>query len=153
MAVPRTQTGLWLAVAAAVAVIACAAVWKGERHGFIPISGTDAIDIPLASIQPGEARFFSYHGHSGGDIRLIVARDDQGRVQAVLDACERCYPYHRGYRAAHDVLTCNFCGTSYRVGAMERGMAGCQPVKIPFRRVGQAIRIETAELERQSKLF
>ena len=74
-------------------------------------------------------------------------------MHAVLDACERCYPYHRGYHAAHNVLTCNFCATNYRLGAMERGMAGCQPVKIPFRTVGQAIRIETAELERQSKLF
>jgi len=153
MVASRTKARFWMAVAAAVAVLAVAAVWKGARGGFIAIGGTDAIAIPLASIQPGEARFFIYHGHAGSETRLIVARDDQGRVQAVLDACERCYPYHRGYRAAHDVLTCNFCATNYKLGVMAHGMAGCQPVKIPFRTVGQAIRIETAELERQSKLF
>jgi uncharacterized membrane protein len=153
MPVPRTKAGVWLGVAAAVAVLAFAAVRKRELGAFIPINGADAIEIPVTTIQPGEAHFFAYHGHAGGEIRLIVARDDQGRVQAVLDACERCYPYHRGYRAAHNVLTCNFCATNYKLGEMASGMAGCQPVKIPFRTVGQAIRIETADLERQGKLF
>jgi uncharacterized membrane protein len=126
---------------------------REQGGGFITISGTEAVEIPIASIAPGEARFFVYHARDGGETLLIVARDDQGHLQAVLDACERCYPNRRGYSADHGGLTCNYCATHYKVGEISHGMAGCQPVKIPFRTVGQAIRIGTLELERQSKFF
>ena len=64
MVVPRIKARVWLAVAAAVAVIASSAAWKHGRSGVTVISGTDAIAIPLASIRPGEARFFAYHGRA-----------------------------------------------------------------------------------------
>jgi uncharacterized membrane protein len=143
----------WLSVGAAVVVLVVASVLTHEQSEFISIGGANEVEIPVTSIEPGQARFYVYHARNGGETRLIVARDDLGRVQAVLDACSRCYPYRRGYSASHGQLTCNYCDTHYKIGAMAHGMAGCEPIKIPFRMIGEAIRIETAELERQSKLF
>ena len=153
MATPR-RAGAWLAFGATIAALALGLSLRREQAGaFATITGAQTVEIPIASIAPGEARFFVYHAHDGGETKLIVARDDQGRVQAVLDACERCYPYHRGYSADRNGLTCNYCATHYKIGDMAHGMAGCEPVKIPFRTVGQTILIERAELERQSKFF
>jgi uncharacterized membrane protein len=153
MAAWHTKASVWLGLGVVVAALVLAASLRRERGGLISISGAGTVEIPTASIEAGQARFFVYHARGGGETRLIVARDDQGRVQAVLDACGRCYPYHRGYSAEHSVLTCNYCANRYKIGAIAHGMAGCEPVKIPFQIAGQTIRIEVAELERESKLF
>jgi uncharacterized membrane protein len=107
----------------------------------------------MSSIAPGQVRFFVYHSHASAEVRLIVARDEHGEVEAALDACERCYMYHRGYAASHGEITCRWCGTHYKIASMSEGISACAPIKVPFNVVGDSISIQTADLERQSKLF
>lgn len=155
MSASRPKLALWIVAGLTTAAIAFGVATRPSRSDsdLTAIDGSDSVAISASSITPGQVRFFVYHARSGSDIRLIIARDDRGNVQAALDACERCYMYHRGYEAAHGVITCRWCGTHYKVGAMREGMSGCVPVKVPFQTAGQTIRIQTADLERQSKLF
>jgi uncharacterized membrane protein len=142
-------------ILAGIVIVACAFAirMRPARMELAAIKGLDTVEIPTSSIAPGEVRFFAYRTNTGGEVRVIVGRDERGKIQAVLDACERCYMYHRGYKAAHGVMTCQWCGTRYKIGSMSAGLASCVPVKLPFKTAGPAIQIQTAELERQSKLF
>jgi uncharacterized membrane protein len=152
---PSRKLILWIIAGLSAAAIAFGVATR-PSHSFsdlTAIDGSGSVVIPTSSIAPGQVRFFVYHSHAGADVRLIVARDDHGKVEAALDACERCYMYHRGYEAAHGAITCRWCGTRYKVASMNEGLSGCAPIKVPFRTVGQTIRIQTAELERESKLF
>jgi uncharacterized membrane protein len=147
------KKGVWIIAGIAIAVFAFAIRMRSARTELTAIKGLDTVEIPTSSIVPGEVRFFAYRTNTGGEVRVIVGRDERGNIQAVLDACERCYMYHRGYKAAHGVMTCQWCGTRYKIGSMSTGLASCVPVKLPFKTAGPAIQIQTAELERQSKLF
>ena len=151
----RRKLALWIVAGLTIAAVAFAIATQPSHSGSDVIAGdgSDSVAISASSIAPGQARFFTYHGHSGGDIRLIVARNDHGDIEAAFDACERCYLYRRGYEAAHGVITCRWCDTHYKIASMGEGLSGCAPIKVPFRIVGETIRIQTADLERQTKLF
>lgn len=144
---------IWIVVGVTVAALAFGIAMRPGRTELAAIKGLDTVEIPVATITPGEVRFFAYRSNTGGEVRVIVGRDERGKIQAVLDACERCYMYHRGYKAAHGVMTCQWCGTRYKIGSMNTGLASCVPVQLPFKTAGATIQIQTAELERQSKLF
>ena|ERR1700733_14742965 len=144
---------VWIIAGIVIAACAIGIRMRPARMELAAIKGLDTVEIPTSSIGPGEVRFFAYRTNTGGEVRVIVGRDERGKIQAVLDACERCYMYHRGYKAAHGVMTCQWCGTRYKIGSMSAGLASCVPVKLPFKTAGPAIQIQTAELERQSKLF
>jgi len=147
------KKGIWIVAGIVVAALACGIAMRPSRTELAVLKGLDTVEIPTSSIAPSEVRFFAYRTNTGGEVRVIVGRDERGNIQAVLDACERCYMYHRGYKAAHGVMTCQWCGTRYKIGSMSAGLASCVPVKLPFKAVGETIQIQTAELERQSKLF
>jgi uncharacterized membrane protein len=147
------KKSIWIVIGIAVAGLAFIIATRPGRTEIAALNGLDTVEIPISSIAPSEVRFFAYRTNTGGEVRVIVGRDERGNIQAVLDACERCYMYHRGYKAAHGVVTCQWCGTRYKIGSMSAGMASCVPVKLPFKAVGQTIQIKTAELDRQSKLF
>jgi len=143
-------------LAAGMTLFVLAALALANRpagSGVTSISGDGSIQIATSDIRPGDAKFFEYRDRDGGRIRFILARDDKGHIQAALDACERCYVHHQGYGAAHGELTCRYCGNRYRVAAIASGMGSCVPVKLPFQAEGQAVRIKTAELERQRQMF
>jgi uncharacterized membrane protein len=151
----RRKLVLWIVGGLIITGIGFGVAMRPSDSGsdLIASNGSDSVVISASSIAPGQAHFFVYHDHSGDDIRLIIARDDHGDVEASFDACERCYMYHRGYEAAHGVMTCRWCGTHYKIASMNEGMSGCAPIKVPFRIKGDTIRIQTADLERQGKLF
>jgi uncharacterized membrane protein len=151
----RQKLLLWIVAGLTTTAFAFGVGTRLSRSGsdLIASDGSDSVTISASSIAPGQARFFIYQGHSGVNIRLILARDDQGDVEAGFDACERCYMYRRGYEAAHGVITCRWCGTHYKIASMSEGLSGCAPIKVPFRIMGDTIRIQTADLERRSKLF
>ena len=152
----RRKLVLWIVAGLTIAGVGFGAAMRPShsRSDVIASDGSDNVTISVASIAPGQASFFVYHGHSGGDIRVIVARDDHGSVEATFDACERCYMYRRGYEVAHGVMTCRWCGTHYKIASMSDGLSGCAPIKVPFRIQGETIRIQTRRfLEHQAKLF
>jgi len=147
-----SQPRLLLVIGLAIAV--GTAYWRLDgTYSLTYVTGEDAINIAISGIGPGEVKFFSYQDHAGEKIRFLLARDSTNRIHAAVDACKRCYTYHKGYSSSDGRLICRFCGNQYKLEAMEAGLASCVPVSLPFQMVGEAVRIATAELEREHRLF
>jgi uncharacterized membrane protein len=120
---------------------------------FISVSGGDSVVIPADGLGRGQVRFYSYRDRAGEELRFILGRDSGGNVHAAMDACQRCYTYHKGYVSSHGYLVCKLCGNRYKLEAMESGLASCIPVKLPIQVTGQSVNIKAADLERERGLF
>jgi uncharacterized membrane protein len=111
------------------------------------------VNIPTDTLARGQVRFYSYRGRAGEELRFILGRDSDGEVHAAMDACERCYTYHKGYISSHGYLVCKWCGNRYKLQAMESGLASCVPIKLPIQVMGQRVKIKSADLEQNRALF
>ena len=120
---------------------------------FISVSGTDSVVIPTDTLARGQVRFYSYRRGAGEELRFILGRDSDGEVHGAMDACERCYTYHKGYISSHGYLVCKWCGNQYKLQAMESGLASCIPIKLPFHVMGQRVKIKPADLENHRARF
>jgi uncharacterized membrane protein len=133
---------------AAVALLASIELFiiAKSGSGFIAVSGADSLSISTDALARGQVRFIRIV--TGGRKASFHSRDSGGQVQAVMDACQRCYSYHKGYPWSHGYLVCKWCGNRYRLTAMESGAASCVPVKGIAR-----VQIKSADLEHQRGLF
>lgn len=117
------------------------------------VGGTDHVSVPLAKLTKGRVKFFSYHDRVGARIRFILARDDNGDVHAVLDACAQCGRYHQGYRPGDDEVICRYCGNHYRLRDMEKGEASCVPIKLPMTEQQGKVLVKVSDLEKEKAEF
>jgi uncharacterized membrane protein len=121
--------------------------------GFISVQGGDSVIIPTDTLGRGQVRFYSYRDRAGEQLRFILGRDSGGEVHAAMDACQRCYTYHKGYVSSHGYLVCKLCGNRYKLAMMSKGLASCVPAKLSFKTDGKTAKIDTAELEHNRHLF
>jgi uncharacterized membrane protein len=127
---------------------------SNQAPSFISVgSDSDLVTIPTDTLARGQVRFYSYRGRAGEELRFILGRDSDGEVHAAMDACERCYTYHKGYISSHGYLVCKWCGNRYKLQAMESGLASCVPIKLPIQVMGQRVKIKSADLEQNRALF
>jgi uncharacterized membrane protein len=141
--------GTGIAAAAALAALASPMV----RPRCAQVSGGDVIEIPLSKLIRGATEFFCYRDGAGERIRFILARDADGRVDAVFDACQQCYTFRKGYTVSGDYVICRLCGNRYRVSGMRSGRASCVPVPLPVDRKGDKVEVRVADLVKGSALF
>jgi len=120
---------------------------------FIQVAGDDVVGIQTSDLKPGSVKFYSYRDRAGAELRFLLARDSDGVLHAAMDACQRCYGYHKGYVTSDGYLVCKFCGNRYRLADMSRGLASCVPVKLSFKTDRQTAKITTSELEHNRHLF
>jgi uncharacterized membrane protein len=133
----------------------CLTALLGVSHGprFINVTGESAVAIQAGDLKPGSVEFYSYRDRAGAELRFLLARDPGGAIHGAMDACQRCYSYHKGYIASDGYLVCKLCGNRYKLATMESGRASCVPVKLPIQVSGQGVKIKSADLERQRGLF
>jgi uncharacterized membrane protein len=117
------------------------------------VGGNDRITIPLSQLTAGAVSFFCYHNAAGDRLRFILARDADGKVHSVVDACRQCGKFHEGYTTAHGELICRFCGNKYQVADIERGQASCVPLGLPSRQHSDHVEIRVSDLKQVSRLF
>ena len=135
----------------AVAAISFAAL--GNEPTLIEVTGKGTISIPTASLRRGEAKFFLYKGDNGSRVKFIVARDETGRVEAAVDACERCAAYGQGYTSSKGYVTCRYCGNRYGLHSLSTGWGSCVPLKLNYVVRDDDVQIRTAELDRWRRVF
>jgi uncharacterized membrane protein len=141
-------------IALALLVAGTALLSIGMRGpSFISVSGGNSVIIPIDTLGKGQVRFYSYSDRAGKELRFILGRDSSGEVHAAMDACQRCYTYHKGYVSSHGYLVCKWCGNRYKLEAMESGLASCVPVKLPIQIIGQRVKIKSVDLEHERGLF
>jgi uncharacterized membrane protein len=125
-----------------------------QAPSFISVrTDSDSVIIPTQTLDRDQVKFYSYRDRAGEELRFILARDSNGEVHAAMDACQRCFTYHKGYIWSHGYLVCKFCGNRYKLQAMETGLGSCVPVRLPMRASGHNVNIKSAALERERGLF
>jgi uncharacterized membrane protein len=117
------------------------------------VAGVSVIEIPLAKLMRGATEFFCYRDNAGERIRFILARDANGHVNAVFDACRQCYTFHKGYTVSGNYVVCRLCGNRYRIRNMRTGKASCVPVPLPVERKGKQLEVKVADLKKGGALF
>jgi uncharacterized membrane protein len=141
-------------VVVAVLLVATAAYLAADvRPSATPVFGTGTLSIPVSDLGAGEVKFFSYRADPASQIRFLLARDSDGRLHGALDACQRCYTYHRGYRSSDGYLVCRVCGNRYKIDKLTTGIASCAPVNLKYRSTGKTVQIQTSDLKGARTFF
>jgi len=144
---------LWIIATAGIAMIALLLGTSSLRPHCTPVSGIEQISIPLGQVGRGVSSFFCHRDEGGKRLRFILARDEEGNVHSVLDACRQCSSYHKGYASSDGDLVCRLCGNRYQLSAMEKGRASCVPVELPNRQHNGIVEIQVSDLKRGRALF
>lgn len=139
--------------AAAILIAAAAGVlaFHSARPGCDPVSGGSTLAIDSARVAD-KAAFYCYKD-AGRKLRFILARGSDGKIRSVMDACEQCYPFHKGFTATGGELVCRLCGNRYPINHMLAGKASCVPVALPSREEGGRISIRSADVKKFGWLF
>ena len=118
-----------------------------NRHFEKVLASTDGqVRVPVATIAPGQVRFFDYLNRGNQEVRFLVARDKRGELQVAFDAAENDYKRKLGFRQEGDWLVNNKCGTAVRLEEVNAGTSGCRPVPLAHRVLGQTLVVRDADL-------
>jgi len=117
------------------------------------LTGSSTLIIPVAKLARGTVHFFCYRDSAGAQVRFVLARGTDDRMQSVFDACRQCYKFHRGYTSSGAELICRLCGNRYKIKDMHIGKASCVPVSLPVAQNGDAVRVKITDLKNGRSLF
>jgi uncharacterized membrane protein len=117
------------------------------------LNGATTLTIKLDDIAPGTVRAFCYRDRGGQKLRFLLARDANGTVHTVFDACEQCYKFHKGYSYSGGYLICRVCGNRYPIAEMNAGKASCVPVPLKSKTEHAEARIKVADVKAGKWLF
>lgn len=118
-----------------------------------PLTGDETVSASVDDLRPGTAQFYCYRDRNGRELRFVIARQNDGTLRSVFDACRQCYRYHKGYTITDGFLVCRLCGNRYKIDQMQDGVASCQPVHLEHNRRGNKVEIKVAALEQGQALF
>ena len=157
---PRRRTGLHiaLAVAALVVVAIVAVVVINGRGGADTATATAApagggdVTIPVAQVSDGKAHFYTYDVN-GTTVKYFVLASKDGKIRAALDACEVCYPQHKGYHQQGDAMQCNNCGKVFPSAQINVITGGCNPIPLKRSITGDNLTITTGSLQAGQQYF
>lgn len=149
----RRARRFWILLATVGIVVALALGSSAMRPRCVAVDGEEAVSVPLARLARGAVSFFCYRDSAGARLRFILARDEDGKVHSVFDACRQCYSYQKGYTASRGDLVCRLCGNRYEIKSMEKGHASCVPINLPNRQHGDVVEVKVSDLKRGKALF
>ena len=90
---------------------------------------SNVIKLPLSTFEDGLAHFYSYN-IGGTLVEFFVLKSSDGVVRAAFNACDVCYPAHKGYRQEGDEMVCNNCGRRFPSRLINEVSGGCNPVPL-----------------------
>lgn len=111
------------------------------------------IQIPLAEVSSGQAKFYQYKTASGKPTRFFVIKSSDGVYRAAADACVVCYREKKGYRQQGDDMVCNNCRKHFPSAYVNEVTGGCNPDGIPRTIQGDKLLIAASDLEARADLF
>jgi uncharacterized membrane protein len=135
-------------------ILAGVAWWSVSDPGCVPVdvqAGTIALNV--WQLARGSTRKYCARLGDGRSVRFIVARDSDGTLRAVLDACRACYLHNLGYEASGHTIICRYCRNRYSFHALSVGAASCSPFALPFRERAGLLTIQEPDLEAGERLF
>ncbi len=93
------------------------------------VNNPDTLEVPLASLPLGKARYFEYSTERG-PIRFFVIRTSEEHVRAAIDECETCKSERAGYAQSESRMICRDCGKSVQVDQVGEFSGGCNPIHL-----------------------
>jgi len=117
------------------------------------LNGAVTLTIKLGDLAPGTVRAFCYRDPTGQRLQFLLARDSNGKVQTVFDACGQCYKFHKGYSYSGGYLICRLCGNRYPIPQMKAGKASCVPVPLSSKIDQGEARIKVTDVKAGKWLF
>jgi uncharacterized membrane protein len=149
----RLSFGAKLATILACTIVAITVTRRFDGARCVQLTSLDAVSVSIAGLARGTASFFCYRDSAGQQLRFLLARDDDGKVNGVFDACGQCYRYHQGYTVAGRYIVCRLCGNRYPLADVHKGLASCTPVKLPVKQHGEQVQVRVADLRKGRPLF
>lgn len=87
-------------------------------------------------------------------IEYILVRASNGDIKSTFNACDVCYPSHKGYSQSGTKLRCNNCGNSYDIDALgNQGSGGCWPGHLVHSLDGDSVVINVSDLVKGEYYF
>jgi hypothetical protein len=81
------------------------------------------------------------------DIDYIIVKASDGSIKSCFNACDVCYPAHKGYTQKSNLLQCNNCGNKYNIDQLgNQGAGGCWPGHLPHTIEGDNVVIKISDL-------
>ena len=96
--------------------------------------------------------FFRYAA-GGKEVVFLVAKDKNGDIKTAFDACITCYRHKQGYTQDADCVVCTYCGTTFDIEKLDKGLGNCVPIRIKHQLEGDTVTITQAEIEAGEKWF
>ena len=101
-----------------------------SESSFKEVARSEFINIPVAEVDDGKAKFYSYKAESGRDVKFFVMKSSDGVYRAALDTCDVCYRAKKGYVQVGDQMVCRKCGQSFPSALVNEVSGGCNPVPL-----------------------
>jgi len=160
----RRSRRIGVAVAVGVILVAAGFVYIAKfadrgGGGYSPASGTQNysndtyLSIPVSEAGTS-ARFYTYDAN-GTTVRFFLVNGSDGKMHVAADACDVCYPVHKGYSQAGQQMRCNNCGRVFSINDIgtKNTAGGCWPSRIPIKVEGGLVHIAKADLDAKVYLF
>jgi len=149
---PRSVAAIALLVGVAGAVLAW---WLPPTYGCVAVNGaSNTLLLNVDRLARGTAQKYCWKlPDRAKTVRFIVARQNDGAINVVLDACRVCYLNNLGYERTRGGLVCRFCGNRYSIDSLKIGRMSCLPFKLPFERDRGLLKIKISDLRANSRFF
>jgi uncharacterized membrane protein len=160
----RRQRIIRVAVAAGVILLAAGLVYLVRfadigGGGYAPASSTLGFSndtyVSIPATEAGTfAKYYSYDAN-GTTVRFFLVKGADGNVHCAADACDVCYPLHKGYSQSGQSMRCNNCGKVFAINDIgtKNTAGGCWPSRLPFNVEGGFVRIARSDLDGNAYLF
>ena len=118
-----------------------------------PVVAVDGeVRLPAAPLADGKARFYTLVVN-GKALPFFVLKSSDGVIRAAMDACDVCFPAHKGYRQEGDVMVCNSCNTRFASVKINVETGGCNPAPLSVQVQGDSVVIRSADIAAGAKYF
>ncbi|TLN23795.1 DUF2318 domain-containing protein [bacterium] len=115
--------------------------------------GGQAVSIPLASLEPGKAKFFEHKTADGITVRYFVVKGTDGVARAAFDACDACWPEGKGYKQDGGEMVCGNCQMRFPVDRINEVKGGCNPSPLNRSAQGDQLVIRVSDIEAGKNYF
>jgi hypothetical protein len=109
------------------------------------------VSHPVSEISP-TIRHYSYtyilSPTTKKDLEYIVVQASNGDIKTVFNACDVCYPAHKGYSQSGTEVRCNNCGNRFPIDGLgiKNTSGTCNPGYLPHTIEGDQVVIKVSDL-------
>jgi hypothetical protein len=126
--------------------------------GIAPRANGQTVSHPLSELSTS-IKHYSYTDMLSStqkkELEYIIVKASNGDVKTVFNACDVCYPAHKGYSQSGNQLRCNNCGKYFRIDTLgnQPPPGTCSPGYLPHAIQGDEVVINISDLKKGEYFF